>query len=86
MAKKAGTVTINIIPASGETQTREYTIPAGGATVADALKALDVSPEKKNISIGRPAEAGSNLADGDIVTVQLKAGQQVTVTERPRGS
>jgi hypothetical protein len=73
-SKKA---TIRVVPTQGSTAESSFTIPKGGATVGDALKAAGVSAEKKNLSIGsKSVDTATKLNAGDILQVE----------ERPQGS
>ncbi len=77
--KKSGqnAATLKVVPTQGSTTESTIALAKGGTTVADALKAAGVSAERKNLSVnGKPAEQSQ----------KLKAGDTLTVEERPQGS
>lgn len=86
MAEK--TVTVRVVPLSGDAT--EHTVPyTKGMTVAQAMTSAGVAPQGKDVSV--ETAAGATLKPGDSVMVTdkrkvVKAGQQVTVRERPQGS
>jgi len=79
-SKKRGqsrSATIKVVPTQGSSTESSFTIPKGGATVGDALKAAGVSADKKNLSVGgRSATLETKLNPGDTLQVE----------ERPQGS
>ena len=74
---KSKTATIKVVPTSGSSTESSFSVPKGGATVGDALKAAGITAEKKNLSIG-----GKSVG----TDAPLKAGQTLQVEERPQGS
>ncbi len=78
-SKKGGQrqATVKVIPVQGSSTERSVDIPKGGLTAGDALKALGISAERKNLSInGKSAKADQKIAAGDTLQVE----------ERPQGS
>lgn len=71
------TATVKVVPTQGSSTESSFTLPKGGATVGDALKAAGVSAERKNLSIG-----GKSVSASD----PIKAGDTLQVEERPQGS
>ncbi|HTM67676.1 MAG TPA: hypothetical protein VL426_00095 [Candidatus Binatia bacterium] len=69
--------TIKVVPTQGSSTESSFTIPKGGATVGDALKAAGVSAERKNLSIG-----GKSVG----ADAPINAGDTLQVEERPQGS
>lgn len=78
--KKSGAknaATLKVVPTQGSSTESSIALAKGGTTVEDALKAAGVSAERKNLSVnGKPAE----------LSQKLKAGDALTVEERPQGS
>jgi hypothetical protein len=76
-------VKVQIVPTDGKSTTKSTTIPATGASLREVLKALNIDPKNKNITVnGTAADLDRHVTPEDVV----KANAVVQVTERPAGS